>query len=252
MGGQQSSQANASRGSSFLLSGNCVNLGPYSIKDLTSGNIFSVKKAGIRFTIVAISSKDFNNKPVAHFGLLCEDNEFVAPAGQYKYCLVHRLDPKVEIAFSNNWQCFNKYENYLAGRFCRVLSLPPTATITQGIVGKVVKVASVYASIITREMSLSFKIKLENPAQETNCIAFCTRVLKTLDFGTSTVSTVMKKQMNHDNWDDLLSDYTCTLIDILLGHYKLGNETAIPILSSWIAPSTVEAITTALRRLSTT
>ena len=249
MGGQQSSQANASRGSSFLLSGNCVNLGPYSIKDLTSGNIFSVKKAGIRFTIVAISSKDFNNKTVAHFGLLCEDNEFVTPAGQYKYCL---LDPKVEIAFSNNWQCFNKYEDYLAGRFCRVLSLPPTATLTQGIVGKVVKVASVYASIITREMSLSFKIKLENPAQETNCIAFCTRVLKTLDFGTSTVSTVMKKQMNHDNWDDLLSDYTCTLIDILLGHYKLGNETAIPILSSWIAPSTVEAITTALRRLSTT
>ena len=108
MGSQQSSQANASRGSSFLLSGNCVNLDPYSIKDLSSGNIFSVKKAGIRFTIVAISSKDRNDKPIAHFGLLCEDNEFVTPAGQYKYCLAHRLDQNVEIAFSNNWQCFNK------------------------------------------------------------------------------------------------------------------------------------------------
>ena len=118
---------------------------------------------------------------------------------------------------------------------------------TQGIVGKLVKGASVYASIIKREMSLSFKIKLKNLAQKTNCIAFCTRVLKTLGFGTSTVSTVLKKQMNHDNWGDLLSDYTCTLIDI-----KLGNEIVIPIMSSWIAPSTVEAMTNALRRLSTT
>lgn len=198
MGGQQSSQTNASRGSSFLLSSNRTNLDPYSVKDLSSGNIFSVKKAGIRFTVVAISSKDCNNKAIAHFGLFCEDNEFVTRAGKYKHRLVHRLDQNVEIAFSNNWQCFNKYEDYFEVRFCRVLSLPPTATITQGIFGKVVKVASVYASIIKREMSLIFKIKLENPAQETNCIAFCTRVLKTLDFGTSTVSTILKKQINHD------------------------------------------------------
>ena len=177
---------------------------------------------------------------------------YVKIMNQYKYCLFHRLEQNVEIAFSNNWHCFDKNQDYLTGRFCCVLNLHPTAARTQGIVGKVVKVASVCVSIIKREMSLKFKIKLINPAKEINYIAFCTRILKTLELGTSNVSTVMKKQMNLDERDGLLSDYTCTLIDILLGHYNLGNETAIPILSSWIAPSTVEAMTNALRRLSTT
>ena len=69
MGSQQSSQANVIYGSSFSLSGNCVNLDSYSIKDLSSGNVFSVKQAGIRFTLAAFSSKDKHDKPIAYFGL---------------------------------------------------------------------------------------------------------------------------------------------------------------------------------------
>ena len=135
--------------------------------------------------------------------------------------------------------------------FRRALNAPKNAIVSQVRIGSIVKRASAYCDIIRKEMSLDFIIKLKNPSKQTNCMAFCARVLKILDLNVTNLASLMRKQMVVEDWSEDFADLTCVMLDILLGNKTVGtegNQHALSVMNSLISDAAVDAMTAAFAR----
>ena len=231
----------------FKLSEDCTSQDAYTIIDNKTCNTFKVKKAGIRFTLLATHSGR-----MAHFGLLCNDNTFVtSDRTEFTNVMIHRVASNIAVVFSDTEDDIVKALRDVLGESASVVS--------RVIVGNITKAASIYAEIIRKEMSLDFKILIKNPAKETNCIAFCCRVLKILGLDVSTLPARLKKQLVADGWDEDFADEVCqgvgTLIKCFMVSYIHGipndieiHQNALDVLNSLITEEEEQSMLQAFAR----
>lgn len=252
MGSEQSKKAQSASATTYShiykLSKNCTSVDDYTIKDTDSGNVFKVKQAGIRFTLLATQK----NSSMAHFGLLLNNNTFFTPDGKsFSYVLVHRVEKEIKVVFANFWNSPPSGQDVMRDDFRRALNAPTDAIVSQVMIGSVVRRASTYCEIIRKEMSLDFRIKLKNPSKQTNCIAFCARVTKMLDLSVGSLASLMRKHMVVEDWNEDFADLTCVMLDILLGNKTVdakGKQYAVGVMNSLISDDAVNAMTAAFAR----
>lgn len=182
----------------------------YTIRNCQNGDEFKVRRAGIHFTLLGVHT----SSSMFHFGLLCDDNEFIEPCGRsYKMVLMHRLKSGIQLVFSNNAGELYNCLRYPLGDKAR------TSKISKIPIGKRIKVASEYAKIFNGELSKEYNVKFTDAEIESNCMAFIVRMVKHLDLkGSFPSSTSLKKTLDADGWvDESLSNKIAMLFSVFLG-----------------------------------